>query len=290
MGRDAYRRAKEGGDDRAVPRTRTIPDEGCLEAIVEALVPPGGRVALAEPTGDALRACIPALGRVYVDVGRRHDLRIDLAGLDFVLRHDPDVALVYAATPDPPTGTGLSARSLASLARRPPQLVIDRRYAADGGWGEGRTEPPGALVLRGWPGSAPPSGRRAVLSGPALVVDLVADRWQGPDPGWPSLMAMEAWARSSRVEERAARALRAALRRVPGLLVAPGSAAWVYVRIPGVAADALAMCVRASGAVVTAFRGALHREGVRVEAPRSAAGRRAVVDAVRGALTAARRA
>jgi hypothetical protein len=262
-----------------------------LDAAVRALVPPGGRVLLARPCPDELAAGVVDAGgaRAYVDVGRRHDLRLDLDGLRFAAR-EPDAALLLVDTPGDPTGTVVPAASLRRLAAGRARLLVDRRGAADGG----AVATPGVrgrcLELLGPRGPA----ARALLVGPAGSVAAVAAAGGAAGDGAlgaPSpadVDALLALAAAAPARAAATGALRARLARLPGLLVAPGGgAAHVYVRVLLHPAATLADAVCAAGGEATAYPGSHAREGVRIAAPRGAPERDRVVAAL--AALAARR-
>lgn len=254
---------------------------GSVEALVRAtivcLVPPGGRVLLARPCPELYTRLVFETGRVYVDVGRRHDLRFDVDALRFALR-EPDVALVVIDSPGDPSGVCLPSATLVALARGRVPLLVDRRAAADGGLAGGAPGRGAVLELL----AAPPGGPRdgGFLAGPCAFVQPIAAAVADKGPRAPSL---EGAARGAAVAVRhvaAARRLRAALRALPGLVVAPGAAPFVYVRVLGRTADELAAALAVGGIEVAAFPGAHARDGVRILAPLAERDRRRVVAAV----------
>ncbi len=100
---------------------------GGLVTLFRAIVPPTGRVALAEPTVHGVTDAVLAAGRRYVDVGRDARFRVHKEGLAFALREQTTSA-VYLADPDDPTSTRPHASWVARAARSRCTLIVDRRY------------------------------------------------------------------------------------------------------------------------------------------------------------------
>jgi histidinol-phosphate aminotransferase len=257
-----------------------------LRPRLAAVVHPG----FTEPEA-ALRTGGVPVARVLTDEADGHRLHPDRV---------PDAAdLVVVGNPTNPTGVLHPAADLRALARPGRVVVVDEAFA-DALPGEpeslaGAADVPGLLVFRSLTKTWALAGLRAgyALGDPALLARLAR-----PRPPWPvSTLALEAVtacctpqavaeaqvAARRLVGERAAQA--AALAALPGVVVLPGVAPYLLLRLPAGQGERVRAALRAAGVAVRrgdTFPG-LGRDHVRV-AVRPAAQVAVLVDALAAAL------
>lgn len=96
-----------------------------LWTLARALVRPGTKVLVVEPTFCELRAAATAAGAHVVEWRARseNDFAIDLDAVGARARAE-DAALVYLCTPNTPTGTGVPAADIARWAAADPHRVV----------------------------------------------------------------------------------------------------------------------------------------------------------------------
>ncbi|GEL19923.1 Rv2231c family pyridoxal phosphate-dependent protein CobC [Pseudonocardia asaccharolytica] len=208
----------------------------------------------------ALRAAGIAVTRVLTDEAEGH--RFDPATVP------PDADLVVIGNPTNPTGVLHPASAVAAVARPGRVLVVDEAFA-DALPGEPESlagadaAVPGLLVLRSLTKTWALAGLRAgyALGAPDLLARLAA-----PRPPWPvgtlALEAVIACSEPAAVElaERAARTLvaqraaqAAALAALPGVVVLPGVAPYLLLRLPAGQGPRVREELRAAG--IAARRG-----------------------------------
>jgi histidinol-phosphate/aromatic aminotransferase/cobyric acid decarboxylase-like protein len=229
-----------------VPMSRLAVGPGAAELLwsaVRALVAPGDRVVIAEPTfSEARLACAASGGRVERRFARAEDgYRIELAEL---LEHARGARLVYLCSPNNPTGQTFGGDELEVFARElaPTLLVLDQSFLSLSERAQelARPLPDNVISVRSLTKDfALPGLRLGLLSArPELVRSIEAAR-----PTWstsaPALAAIEAAAgqlefvAASYARLRAERQrLRERLRQL-GLTALPSDSVFLLVPAPG---------------------------------------------------------
>lgn len=258
------------------------PVPALLDALVRVLVPEGCRVAVGEPTDPALPALIVAAGRVYVDVGRRHDFSLSDDLLAFALGQDPDIRLIHLATPAQPTGAVVPPALIRRLARGSVPILVDHRWAVDGGLRPGVHVADGRLSLLRATVDGEPSGLLVASAG-----DVARLRAHLADATASALATVDIPRGGVRQAHlRRHRSLASALAALPRVDVTRGAGPAVYVRVRGFDAAELVAALAQEGVQAEAYPGRLCREGVAVPVPGPRKPRAAIVAAFRHIVTA----
>ena len=154
-----------------------------LASLIRAFVPPGDRVALAEPTCGSVTRAVADAGARWVDVGRDATLRIHSDGWGFALRSER-VRLGWLLSPDEPTMHSPSPALFRAAESRGLLVVRDERYSHAPG--APVTIRAGVIRLRAldW---QPPNGPLAVVAIGAPETLLMLRRHARP---WGPLAAL----------------------------------------------------------------------------------------------------
>lgn len=243
-----------------------------IDLVARALLAPGDRVIDLVPTFGMYRFTAAVCGASYVPVPRRPDFSVDVSAVEAAV--DGRTKLIFAASPNNPSGNPLSREKLDGLLALGVPLVVDEAYVEFSGGGVAAWAPASAnlIVLRTFSKWA---GLAGVRAGYGVMPRALADLLMVIKPPYNVNVAAEAAILASLSErdlllERVAAIVRerdrmaGLLATIPFLRPWPSAANFVLCDVLGIAGRDLRDALRQRGVFVRYFDTDRLRDKVRI--------------------------
>jgi histidinol-phosphate aminotransferase len=246
-----------------------------IDLLIRLFVAPGEAILNFPPTFTFYPFLAGVHGDRVIDVPRRPDYSLDLEG---AVAAASQTRLVFAVSPNNPTGTLLSRRELEALLETGLPVVVDEAYAEFAGESSAGLvrEKPNLIVLRTFSKWAGLAGLRLgyMVADPALIDVVLRVKQPYNVNNAATAAALASFADMAflqghidaiiRERERMSRLLA----EVPGVEVTPSRANFLLCRLEGVAAEQVQRQLEARGIMVRYFDTPLLRNHLRISAGR----------------------